>query len=53
MGNDVSISSFVYVWGYSGVKIGDRVKIVSNVSISSLTHNYPAKNMRFALVISK
>jgi maltose O-acetyltransferase len=53
IGDYVSIAAFVNIWGHGGVKIGDRSLIASHVEITSLTHNYNYKIMRFAPIISK
>ena len=53
IGNDVSINSFVHIWGHGGVKIGNRVMIATHVAISSLTYDYGYQNMRFAPIVSK
>ena len=53
IGDDVSINSFVHIWGHGGVKIGNRVMIAKHVAITSLTHDYTYENMRFAPIIAK
>lgn len=54
IGEYCTISSFVHIWaGKAGVKIGNRVMIASNVSITSLTHDYTKDNIRFAPIIDK
>lgn len=53
IGDDVSISAFVHIWGHGGVKIGNRVMIATHTAISSLTHDYTCENMRFGPVIMK
>lgn len=35
IGDDVSINSFVHIWGHGGVKIGNRVMIATHVAITS------------------
>ena len=49
-GSDVSIAAFVHIWGSGGVVIGDRVMIGTHTSITSLTHDYTARNMRVTLI---
>ena len=54
IGEHCVINSFVHIWaGKSGVTIGDRVLIASHVAITSLTHNYESKTMRFDKSIDK
>ncbi|MDW7775558.1 MAG: acyltransferase [Methanosarcinales archaeon] len=45
IGDNVSIASFVHIWGGGGVKIGNRVMIGSHVAITSLTHDYNKRIM--------
>jgi maltose O-acetyltransferase len=53
VGDDCSINAFVHIWGYGGVEIGDNVMIASHVAISSLTHDYTQRSMRFSEVIRR
>ena len=53
IGDDVSINSFVHIWGHGGVKIGNRVLTATHVAITSLTHDYTYENMRYAPIIAK
>jgi len=53
IGDDVSINSFVHIWGHGGVKIGNRVLTATHVAITSLTHDYAYENMRYAPIIAK
>ena len=53
IGDDVSINAFVHIWGHGGVKIGNRVLIATQTAITSLTHDFTLKNMRFAPNIAK
>jgi len=53
IGNNVSINAFVHIWGQGGVKIGNEVMIATHTVITSLTHDYSYKEMRFAPIISK
>lgn len=49
-GNDVTVASFVHIWGDGGVFIGDRVMIASHTAITSLTHDYNCVNMHKTLI---
>lgn len=51
IGDDVVINSFVHIWGHGGVHIGNRVMIAAHTTITSLTHNYNLKDMRFSPAI--
>ncbi len=53
IGDDVSINAFVHIWGHGGVKIGNRVMIATHSIITSLTHDYNLKDMRYAPAIAK
>lgn len=53
IGNYVSVNAFVHIWGTGGVTIGNRVMIATQVSITTLTHDYSSINMRFAPIIKK
>jgi acetyltransferase-like isoleucine patch superfamily enzyme len=46
IGDDVSFSGFLHIWGMGGVQIGNRVMIGSHVAISSLTHDPAAAVMK-------
>ncbi len=50
VGNDVSIAAFVHMWGYGGIKIGNRVMIGSHSSISTITHDYTKEQMYNTIV---
>jgi len=50
LGSDVSIASFVHIWGGGGVTIGDRVMIGAHTSITSLTHDYTQVEMYKTLI---
>lgn len=50
IGNDVVINSFVHIWGHGGVYIGDRVMIAANTIITSVTHDYNNKIMRYGSI---
>ena len=52
VGDDVSISAFVHIWGHGGVKIGNRVMIATHTAITSLTHDHTSQSMRFTPAIS-
>lgn len=52
MGNDISVAAFVHIWGYGGVKIGDRVMIASHTAITTISHDHTKRIMK-ATVISK
>jgi len=45
IGNNVSIASFVHIWGGGSVKIGNNVLIASHVAIVSETHDYDSTNI--------
>jgi maltose O-acetyltransferase len=54
VGEYCTLNSFAHIWaGKAGVFIGDRVMIASHVAITSLTHDYSSKNMRFEKAIDK
>lgn len=53
IGHDVSIASFVHIWGHGSVKIGNRVLIATHTAITSLTHDHTYETMRFAPIIAK
>lgn len=52
VGSDVSIAAFVHIWGYGGVRIGNRVMIASHTAISTITHDH-AKREMYKTVIAK
>jgi len=39
LGDNVSIVSYVHMWGEGGISIGNRVMIASHTAIASLTHD--------------
>ncbi|HLJ69253.1 MAG TPA: acyltransferase [Chloroflexota bacterium] len=45
IGDEVSIISFVHIWGAGGVVIGDRTMVGSHCAITSVTHDYGATEM--------
>ena len=45
MGDDVSIASFVHIWGEGGLTIGNQVMIGAGTCITTRDHDYEAKNM--------
>jgi maltose O-acetyltransferase len=45
IGNNVSINSYVHIWGTGGVKIGNNVMIASHACITSATHDYNKEDM--------
>ncbi len=53
VGDSCAINAFVHIWGSGGVEIGNRVMIASHVVVTSLTHDYLQKSMRFSPVIKK
>lgn len=53
IGNDVSINSFVHIWGHGGVEIGDDTLIASHVSIVSITHDPNADIYRKTFIEKK
>jgi acetyltransferase-like isoleucine patch superfamily enzyme len=40
VGSGVSIGTYVHMWCYGGIRIGDRVLIGSHAAITSVTHDY-------------
>jgi maltose O-acetyltransferase len=50
VGNDVSFSAFVHIWGAGSVLIGDRVMIGSHSAITSITHDYTQDPMHTTVV---
>ena len=53
LGDNCGINAFVHIWGGGGVEIGNNVMIATHVSITSLTHDYNATDMRFSQIIRK
>ncbi|MPR32122.1 acyltransferase [Cytophagaceae bacterium SJW1-29] len=53
IGDDTDIGAYVHIYGGGGVIIGNRVLIASHVTITSLTHDYTYKTIKFAPIISK
>lgn len=53
IGNNTDIGAFVHIWGNGGVTIGNSVMIASHVAITSMTHDYLQKSMKFSPPISK
>ena len=53
LGDDVSIASYVHMWGEGGIKIGNRVMIASHTAIASLTHDYSQHDMFNTIVKGK
>lgn len=52
VGDDVSFSAYIHIWGAGGVKIGNRVMIGSHTAITSLTHD-PTAEVMFGTTIAK
>lgn len=52
IGSDVSIAAFVHMWGYGGIKIGDRVMIASHAVLTTITHDH-TKEIMFDTIVSK
>jgi maltose O-acetyltransferase len=52
VGGRVSFASYVHIWGYGGVYIGNDVMIGSHTSITSATHDY-TKEIMFNEMITK
>jgi len=50
IGDDVSIASFLHIWGNGSVTIGDRVMIASHVAITSATHDPESEEMIKTLI---
>ena len=50
IGDDVSISAFVHMWGNGGIKIGDRTMIASHCAIVSGTHDPNSPTMFTSLI---
>lgn len=46
LGKNVSINSFVHIWGQGGVSIGNDTLIASHVAIISVTHDTTSKIFR-------
>jgi len=49
-GDNVSLASYVHIWGQGGITIGDRVMIASHTAITSLTHDYDQYHMYNTLI---
>jgi len=43
--NNVSINSYVHIWGTGGVTIGNNVMIAAHVCITSATHDHSKEEM--------
>jgi maltose O-acetyltransferase len=43
LGDNVTINSFVHIWGNGGLTIGDNSMIASHTAITTLTHNPNSK----------
>jgi maltose O-acetyltransferase len=52
IGDNVSIASFVHIWGNGGVTIGPRTMIASHVAITSATHEPSSLEMWKSLVVA-
>jgi maltose O-acetyltransferase len=50
VGDDVSFSAFVHIWGAGSVRIGNRVMIGSHSAITSITHDYKQDPMHTTVV---
>lgn len=50
LGDDVSIASFVHIWGGGGLVVGDRTMIGSHAAITSVTHDHATATMRDTVV---
>lgn len=50
IGDNVSLASFVHIWGGGGVSIGDNTMIASHTAIFSTTHDYEKYNMRETVI---
>jgi maltose O-acetyltransferase len=48
--DDVSIASFVHIWGAGGVRVGARTMVGAHAAITSLTHDPDAPDMSRSLV---
>jgi maltose O-acetyltransferase len=51
-GEDVSLATYVHIWGDGGVTIGNRVMIGTHTSITSLTHDHNQEVM-FNTIVCK
>jgi maltose O-acetyltransferase len=50
IGDDVSIASYLHIWGNAGVSIGPRTMIGSHVAITSATHEPDCLDMHNSLI---
>ena len=50
LGDNVSINSFVHIWGQGGITIGDDTLIASHVALVSVTHNIKAIKYRESII---
>jgi acetyltransferase-like isoleucine patch superfamily enzyme len=50
LGDNVTIDSFTHIWGQGGIRIGNRVMIASNTSITTLTHDHSKECMQKTLL---
>jgi len=41
------------MWAHGEIHIGNRVMIATQTSVTTLTHDYSAKDMRYARIIAK
>jgi acetyltransferase-like isoleucine patch superfamily enzyme len=53
IGSNVSINSFVHIWGTGEVIIGDNVMIAAHACITSATHDYNKDEMNKMQVLEK
>lgn len=48
--DNVSIASFVHMWGNAGIEIGPRTMIASHVAITTATHDANTERMNESLI---
>jgi maltose O-acetyltransferase len=53
IGDDVSIASFVHMWGNGTIEIGARTMIGSHVALASASHDPDARRMSETVVLGK
>lgn len=51
IGNEVSIASFVHMWGGGGIKIGNNVLIGSHSAIVTETHDYLSQDVYHSNIV--
>lgn len=51
IGDNCAINAYTHIWGSGGLKIGNDVMIAAHVIITTVTHDYNSRSIRFAKLI--